>query len=122
MSSFRRTLSTTSLHSISINKLNSLAQPSHSTFFLDPTPPDTALMGGVFSETPQSGSNFSTTPLSLSRDNSSSKLSNLSQLEPELADSETSQQKGENHKNYRKEKIGRGATFELSSDVEDNDD
>ena len=122
MSSFRRTLSTTSLHSISISKLNSLAQPSHSTFFLDPAPPDAALMGGVFSETPQSGSNFSTTPLSLSRDNSSSKLSNLSQLEPELADAETSLQKGEKHENYRKEKIGGGATFELDSDVEDDED
>ncbi|CAL9736714.1 serine/threonine-protein kinase Tda1p [Monosporozyma servazzii] len=48
---------------------------ANSTFFLDPQPPKGSLMNGVFCETPESLSNFNTTPrssLSLSRQNSQS--------------------------------------------------
>lgn len=48
---------------------------TNSTFFLDPQPPKGSLMNGVFCETPESLSNFNTTPrssLSLSRQNSQS--------------------------------------------------
>lgn len=46
---------------------------ANSTFFLDPQPPKGSLMNGVFCETPESLSNFNTTPrssISLSRQNS----------------------------------------------------
>lgn len=52
-----------------------LNNATNSTFFLDPQPPKGSLMNGVFCETPESLSNFNTTPrssLSLSRQNSQS--------------------------------------------------
>lgn len=83
----RRTLSTTSLKSRSVSGVpNSLAMSSlssgdhltrgnatNSTFFLDPQPPKGSLMNGVFCESPESLSSFTTTPrssVSLSRQNS----------------------------------------------------
>lgn len=93
----RRTLSTTSLKTKSMSVVpSSLAISSfpsgdqltrgdatNSTFFLDPQPPKASLMNGMFCETPESLSNFNTTPrssLSLSRHNSNT--NELSNLEP----------------------------------------
>lgn len=73
----RRTLSMTSLktsnYKVSKGSSGLTIPPtnSNSTFFLDPQPPVSSLMNGVFSETPESLSNFNTTPrTSLSRNSS----------------------------------------------------
>lgn len=78
----RRTISMTTVKtspsSYRVNKSNNASIiASHSTFFLDPAPPQTSLMHGTFSEAPQQLSNFNTTPKSMSRNSSSKSLFSL---------------------------------------------
>lgn len=62
--------SSSSNNSSSINNMI-INTNTNSTFFLDPQPPKNSLMNGGFSETPESRSNFNTTPhSSLSRNSS----------------------------------------------------